>query len=188
MTEATGDIRVRLDQVRHRWRQLEMVKALSVGIVEAAGLLMVFMLADWLYRFSPAVRTVLLAAGATAVVVVLLRHVVAAFARHITDEELALFVEQRNPELQGALLSATEFGEHRGTPLHNYIVDVLVREARRRIQVVDVRRTVDLSRLAKYGIACVVMLGVFVLAGALFPQFVWRQGERVLVPWRPQPD
>ncbi|HUU42293.1 MAG TPA: hypothetical protein VMX57_00850, partial [Planctomycetota bacterium] len=59
---------------------------------------------------------------------------------------------------------------------------------RRRIQVVDVRRTVDLSRLAKYGIACVVMLGVFVLAGALFPQFVWRQGERVLVPWRPQPD
>lgn len=187
MAELSGEINTRLDRVRHRWRRLEIIKAVSVGVVEALGLLMVFMLVDYLYAFSSAVRAGLLLVWIVAVLVVVARYVARPLRRQITDADLALFVERRNPELQGALLSATEFAHDRGTPLHNFIVDVLIREANRRIRFVDIRKTLDFSRLRKYAGACLVVIAVFVLTGALFPRYFLRHTHRVLVPWSPEP-
>ena len=185
--EPSNEIRSSLSRIRRRWRRFEIVKVLAAGLVEIAGLVMVFMLADWLYQFRMPTRLTLLAAGAVVVAAILARQVVRVLARRITDKELALFVEQRNPELQGALLSATEFSGTQGSPLHNYIVEVLVTEANRRVHMVDVRRSVDLGRLKKYGLACMVVLVAFIATGAFFPQFLERQGRRILAPWVVRP-
>ena len=188
MTSISGEIDARLDQVRRRWRRLEIIKAVSVGVVEALGLLMVFMLVDFLYAFSEGVRLVLLLTWVLAVLAVVGTYVVRPLGRRISDADLALFIEEHNPGLQGALLSATEFGHDHGTPLHNYIIEVLVREASRRIRMVDVRRTLDFSRLRKYAVACLLVIATFVLTGALFPQYFWRHSHRMLVPWAPEPE
>lgn len=181
------EIQRHLARVRRRWRRLGVVKGMAIGFVEAAGFLMVFMLADHAYGFSPLTRLIILAAGAIPVGVLTLRHIVATLRREISDAEVALFVEQRHPNLEGALLSAAEFGKQRGSALYNYVIDVLVKEAGRRIELVDVRATVDLGRLKKYAVACVAVVVLFVVTGALFPQHLRRQSARVFLPWQVDP-
>lgn len=190
MADAYNEIESRLTKVRRRWRNLGLIKAVSIGVVEAMGLVLLFMLADYVYQFSPLVRTVLLGVGAAAVIAVVLRHSLEPLRKRVRNTDLALLVEERNPELQGTLLSAAEFGGQasKGSALNSYIVGALVAEADRKIQFVDIRKTVDLNRLRKYGYAALVAMFLFVVIGAAFPNFLRQQGIRVLLPWSPEAE
>ena len=107
MTSISGEIDARLNQVRRRWRRLEIIKAVSVGVVEALGLLMVFMLVDYLYAFSETVRLVLMLTWVLAVVAVV----------SLGASLLVLVSVQNLRRRPGALHRGTQPGTPGGTAL-----------------------------------------------------------------------
>ncbi len=185
MTNASDEIGRGLALVRRRISQLGVLKALLLGAAVAGGALLALMLADHLYAFRMLTRLLLLGAAALAVAAVAGRHLLRARAHPPSDVEVALYVESRRPELQGALLAAVEFGSAQaaGSAIRSYIVDVLMEEAARKLLLADIGRLVRLGRVRSQAAACLAVLLLVGLNAAIFQDYFARQSRRVLAPW-----
>jgi len=192
MTNTSTEIRRGLALVRGRLKRLGVIQALLLGATVAGGALLLLMLADHLYELRALTRMLLLGAAALAVAAAAGWRLLRAPAHRPSDVDVALYVERRRPELQGALLAAVEFGSEQstGSAIRSYIVDVLTEEAARKLQLTDLRRLVRLGRVRKPAGACLAVLVLLGLNAALFRDYFARQSRRVLTPWiaPPGPD
>ena len=180
-----AEIARRLHAVRRAWRRTAVLSGCAVGALEALGLFSVVFHADALYRPAAAVRLGALICGALAIVGLFLRYVFRPLTRKITDEQLALFVEEHDDRFEGALIAAAEF--HRAEHLQGRqaaIVDSIIAEAAQRARHINIRTVLDFTRLRKYGVALAVVLACYAAGSALFPETVAHHASRVLRPWR----
>ncbi|MCL2646719.1 MAG: hypothetical protein FWD61_06905 [Phycisphaerales bacterium] len=175
-----------LSLVRRAWKRAAALAGLAIVCMESLGILSVAFLIDWVYQPMPAVRVGLLFVVVAVFAVLLLRHVVRPLLKRISDDQLAMFVEEHSDQFEGALITAAELNHGKGggesqTP--QAIVDAVMRAAIARADHANVRSLVDLRRLKKYGVAAVLLLAGYGLMCIAFPD-VGRHASRVLVPWQ----
>jgi hypothetical protein len=153
-------------QVRRRWR----LKLALRGALGVAGLgLLVLLLSAYgleLWRFTAAsiitFRIVLGAAVAGLVAYLLVRPQL----RSATDEQVALYLEEHEPSLQAAIISAVEAGHgEKGPAYSESLVRRLVESAVEKSRAIDSGRRVERQPVRRYG----AMLAVLAVAAiALF--------------------
>ncbi|MFV2006610.1 MAG: DUF4175 family protein [Longimicrobiales bacterium] len=124
-------------RVRARWRLRILLHGLA--IVLGAGLLAFLFSAFGLeyFRFSPKAvlvfRWVFWLTGAG----LLARHLIWPLSRRVTDEQAALYLEEHEPSLEAAVLSAMEAGKGTSTPgVSEALVDRLVENALQKARAV----------------------------------------------------
>ena len=139
--------------VRNRWRLRVAVRGVSVLVAAALGTLLASSYGLELFRFSPAsivgfrivTYLVLLGAGWWLFV----RPV----ARRVSDERVALYLEEHEPSLQAVVLSAVEEsrkGERAARRDHSpLIVRRLIESAVAKVRDMDMGRTVERRRLTR---------------------------------------
>ena len=171
---------------RRRWRW----RHLAVGIELTLGVMLV---AFWLAamalqaaRFAGASVTVARWSLGLLVAIAAARWVVYPLVRRVDDAQLALYLEERVPELGGAVLSAVEVAQARvpddgrSPLLMRGLFDDAARRLRRtpavgRIEDAVTRRALALSALVVASGAALVMLG---------PSWVGQSARLLLTPWR----
>ena len=174
----------RLARVRRAWKRTAALRGLALSFVEGVGLFSVALLIDVLYRPGPWIRGVLLVIVLAAFVSLLVRHVLGPVLRRIPDEQIALFVEERDPGFEGALMTAAEFRDRAGTSSEQErLIEAIIREAVRRGSRLDLRRLIPLSRLRKYALAAVLVLAGYLLMAGLFRESLGYHLRRVAKPW-----
>jgi hypothetical protein len=206
-----------LGKVRRAWKRTAALGGLAIVCLEALGLVTLALLIDWIYLSSPTVRIAIFGAVALAVVVLLVRHVVSPLVRRISDEQLALFVEEHNDKFEGSLITAAELfmkgrdvaGRHgrdaratHGQDAHATahaaelaaepatpadMVEAVVQSALARADKLRAASVVDFRRLRKYGVAAIFVLAVYGLMCLTVPG-VGRHASRVLAPWQATAD
>jgi len=183
MASSYGELRANLGIVRRAWKRRAMTKGLAKTTVETVGVVTLFVLVDWLYSFNSGTRLALLAAGLGFLAYVFVREVLGPALRHIPDDQLALYVEERYPQCDGSVIAATEFGrETEGSSSYGFFVEALISDALGRTREIDLSRLVELKGLRKYGLAAMGLLIFFFANSVLFPRFR-EQSVRVLAPW-----
>jgi hypothetical protein len=179
-----------LGEVRRAWKRAAALAGLSIVCMESVGILIVALLVDWVYRPAPGVRTGLLVLVVLAVGVLFVRHVVRPLMRKISDDQLALFVEEHSDQFEGALITATELKEGGAsageTP--KSVIDAVMRAAVMRAEKGNVRSAVDWRRLKKYGLGAVFVMAGYGLVCLMFPNTIGRHASRVLAPWQKSAD
>jgi hypothetical protein len=174
----------RLARVRRAWKRTEALRGLALSFVEGVGLFSVALLVDVLYRPGPAVRGLLLGAVLAAVIALLVRHVLKPVLRRIPDEQVALFVEERNPGFEGALMTAAEYRDGAGAPPEQArLIEAVLREAVRRGSRLDLRRLIPLGRLRKYALAAALVVSGYLLMAGLFGESFGYHFRRLARPW-----
>ncbi|MBM4039192.1 MAG: DUF4175 family protein [Planctomycetes bacterium] len=178
----------RLAKVRRRWKAATALDGALVVATEALGLFLVLMLADAIYSFSGAVRLGLLGVAAALLAAVFVWRVLAPLFRRIPDEQIALYIEERSPQAEGAVISALECSGHasrvtRHGSLSSLIGALLVGDAVHRIDATNSRAFANLSRLRKHLLVALGLLALFALTSVVFPEYARAKGERILVPW-----
>jgi len=173
-----------LGRVRRAWRRTAALSGLAVVVLEAAGMLALMLLVDLLYEPGLPGRLAMLAASGLALAYLAARHVVSPLARRIPDEQVALFVEERNPAFEGALLAAAEFGRTGGA---GALTRAILEEAAARAARLDLRSAVDTRRLRKYAAAAAAVVASYLILGGLAPDATAARAARVLAPWRRGP-
>ena len=174
-TEATGGLVDIIHDVRRRWRyKLALRGAVGVlGLGVAALLLSAFGLESW--RFSAgSIITFRVVLGLTLAALTywfLLRPLL----RSVSDEQVALYLEEHEPSLQSAIISAVEMSAANGastteSPHSAALVERLVQSAVEKCQAIDRGRAVERRPVRRYaGIIAaiaVVTLAVFSLGPA----------------------
>lgn len=175
-----------LKAVRGAWKRRAALSGLFIVAMEALGILTVAFLVDWIYQPLPAVRIGIFAAVLVLIVALVVRHVVRPLLRRISDEQLALFIEEHNDKFEGSLITATELVDPQAKATREGIpqafVDAVIRSATGRAETTNIRGVVELRRLRKYGLAAVVVLAAYGAMCLTVPGFA-HHASRVLAPW-----
>ncbi len=190
MAAHEAELKVRLGRVRLRWRLTAAFRGLLLVATEALGVFLLVLLADLIYDFSGKVLLGLWAVGGAVLAVLLARHVIYPLLRRISDEQIALLIEERAEQAQGAVISAVECsrqqrkgrGAARPAGLYGFLVNFLVDDAVARIDRTPLRVVSNLRRLRKHVLIALGLLVVFVATTLTFPKWSGR-GQRVLTPW-----
>ena len=173
-----------LAAVRRAWKRTAALSGLAVTCLETLGVLTVAFLIDWIYQPLPAWRFILFIGVLVAVAALLLRHVVRPILRRISDDQVALFIEEHNERFEGSLITATEYGGPSAkSTAPGPFVDAVIRSAVQRAKTINLRTILDLRRLRKYGVAALAVLAGYGVLALAVPD-VTRHAGRVLAPWQ----
>jgi len=178
----------RLGVARRAYKRTGAFAGAIVFLIEALGTIAIVVAADVLFDLAPAGRIALFVIGASALAVFAFRHIVRPLLQPITDQQLALYLEQRNPQFEGSLIAATEFGPQSYSGRVAEIVESILDQAIVRAGKFDLRKAIDFARLRKYGVVALVLIGIYLVAAVTMPQAVSRRFARVLTPWKPVPQ
>jgi len=187
-----ADLQSHLDAVRVAWRKTELLKGLALLAADAIVVVLALIALDAIYHLPGLARGALLAAALGIVVALAVWGMAAPLRRQLADDDIALYVEGRYPQLQGTLVSAVEYSRRpREAGLQAELVDALVLECLERAARIDFARVIDRRRLTRRALAAAVLMAFFLGAVAVKPQFFGHQLQRVLTPWKqlpPTPD
>src|SRR5579863_5901649 len=169
-------------QVRSRWRTKLLLRG---GFILVGGGLLALILASWglhAAKFSPAAvfgfRIAIFGIFAALAWLWLVRPL----RRQVTDMQVALYVEEHDPTLQAAMLSAVEVGAaHPSGPSESSpVIDRLVEQAVDRCKALDGGRAVGQRAIQRHAAALATAAGVTLLLLVVGPEF-FRQGASALL-------
>ena len=181
-------IESRLDSVRGRIRRLFLIDGtarLALGLV--AFVAATFAL-DWIFILPPGVRLVFLVGGGAALTWIAIRRLLYPLGVGISDDDLALFVERRYPQLNDRLISAIQLarapddgGQDRIAGFNSpELVGELVRDATRATEEIDFNRVVIRGHVMKVAAWAGVALFILTAAAAAETNLAWTYARRIV--------
>ena len=162
--DTLGAAPARLERLRRRIRKGIWIEALGVF----AMLCVAFVVPDWLtdrsLRLEWIYRALLLASFVAVAVRVMRARLFVPLAVDLTDEEVALAVERRAPDLKQQLISSLQFerdlraGGVRESPA---LMSAVIAELRTRVTTIPFARAVDSRRIRRFGAAIAAAIAFF---------------------------
>src|SRR5947207_1824454 len=167
--------------VRNRWR----VKlAMRGAVVVVAGTALALLLsASGLesFRFSAAAIIAFRIISITIFVGLLAYGLVWPLRRRVTDSEVAMYLEESDPTLESAIISAVEATANGGSPDHSpQLVERLVEQAIDRCTAVESGSTADNSAVRRHALALAAIAAIATMVVALGPGYL-RHGLSALL-------
>ncbi|UCF21278.1 MAG: hypothetical protein JSU87_07825 [Gemmatimonadota bacterium] len=171
--------------VRRRWRLRVALR--GAAMVLAAGLV-VYVVSSFgmdMLRFTPAAVIAFRVLTYATLAALIVRFLILPMLRRVSDERVALYLEEHEPSLEARLLSAVEFGGVAGATSGDFspaLVERLVQNAVQKCAEVDYGRRVETRTLTS---SSGLLAGTTVAALALLflaPPFV-RHSTPYLLPW-----
>ncbi|MHC4605311.1 MAG: hypothetical protein ACYTAF_00050 [Planctomycetota bacterium] len=164
MADELAVVRGRLARMRGTIRSLLMTEGLARVLLVAAAFLAVTFILDYFLVLPSDVRLVLLVLGAAWVGVVLVKKVLYRALIRISDDDLALFVERNNPQLEERLISAIQLSRETGRDEgfnSPELVRAVIEDATQASSTIDYRRMFvrrDVHQVAVKAITVLVIL------------------------------
>ena len=159
-------------EVRRRWRlKLALRGGARLFLVGLAVLLGAAFVMEWA-RFSPTSIVAFRVLIPVVLLAVAWWFLVRPLRRRVTDEQVALYLEEHEPSLQATLLSAVESTRAGHEPLSPALVKRVVEQALEACARADSARDVERLQLRRYGLALGGVAAVALLTMLAGPAFI----------------
>ena len=176
-------------RVRSRWRTRRLI--LGCTLVGGAALLVVALSSAAMdaLRYAPWVVRTLQVGAWLALGAAIWRFVIRPLRFRVSDQQVALYVEEHDPTLREAVVSGVEVGERipaangPQTGISADLTRLVVEEAIRRLESLNEGRLVEASALRRAAGALVTVAGVVIVALLLAPPSLLRGAGLLLAPW-----
>jgi hypothetical protein len=184
--DRTAQLTSALHTVRRRWRFAVALRGLIVVIGASLLVFVAVALVMDAVRYAPSAVIAARVLVWAAVVALAARFLAIPLIRHIPDDRVALYMEEREPTLDAAVVTAVQLGQIKPspvTPAHSSALGKrLIASAAERVHRLDDGRRIERPRITREGglLGALVVAGIVVLA--LGPAS-FRHGARLLLPW-----
>lgn len=173
-----------LARVRKAWRRAHAWHGLTVWAVELMFVFGLALLANALFDLRPLTRLLMLAAVVALTALYGWRYLVRPLRRRITDEQMALFIEEHNDRYEGAFLAATEFGARADwSAEQRTLVQEIVNAAMERARRFDPAAAVRAVQWGKYGAGLAALLATYLVAGVFHPVTLQESALKTVNPF-----
>jgi hypothetical protein len=167
--------------VRNRWRLKLAMR--GVVIVVAGTVLALLLSASGLesFRFSAGALVAFRIVSVAVFVGLLVYWLVWPLRRRVTDSQVALYLEESDPTLESAILSAVEATANGGSPDHSpRLVERLVEQAIERCHEIERSRSADQAAVRRHTVALAAIAAAVILLLAMGPAYL-RHGLSALL-------
>ncbi len=181
--DGPSDLVGAIHQVRRRWRYKLMLRG-AVGVLGLGALALIasaWGLESW--RFTPGSIVTFRILLALAIASLIGWFIVRPLLWRVTDEQVAMYLEEHEPSLQAEIISAIEasrLAQSDGSPHSQRLVARLVESAVRKVEAIDWGRNVERSPMRRYATTFAVIAIAAVALFSLGPRFL-RHGLSALL-------
>lgn len=181
--ESAPDLQQVIERLRLRWRLRLLLDGLFWALLLAVGLILVesWLLAEWHF----AVPAVWLLRGLTvfAFVGLLMWFCLRPLRRRVSDAQVALYLEEHEPELNSILLSAADASRSRRDDESPQLVEALIQRALEASAGVDYGDAIERAALRRAGLK--IGLVMLLVAGLVLwrPTLLSHAAPALLMPW-----
>ena len=172
--------------VRTRWRLKVAARGLATVLAASLAVFLVSTYGMDKLRFTPESVTIFRIVTYVTLLAIVIRYFVLPLSKSVSDQRVALYIEEREPSMQAELISAVEMrnrGHEGGGPLSPALTEKLVQSAADRCRDINFGHGIDRQGLRRSSGALAGML----VAGALLlmvnPAFVRNGLPFLLFPW-----
>ena len=180
---ASAEIRRVVGRVRRRWRTKLLLRGLALTLGGVLATFLVSASSLEFLRFEPEAVTAFRVVLWLVVGGFLARWIVWPLLRPISDERVALYLEEHEPSLQSRLLAAVET-VRTGAPARTELLEAVVERAARQCRRIDYGKSIESSAMRR---SAGVLGGLALTAFALFllgPSFVRHASKALFFPAR----
>lgn len=182
---AAGDVTDVIRAVRAGWRRKLLVRGLLRVLIAGALILIGASVALEALRFTPASILTFRLVTLAGIVAVAYWWIVRPYRARVSDEQVALYLEEHEPSLNNLLVSAMT-AQRRGNPDEHSpaLVAKLVDEAVRRCQEVEAGRRIEQPIVKRYSLMAAGALAAALAIFAFGPAYL-RHGLSAMYTWSP---
>ena len=185
-----ADLQDRLAQVRSKERWFIAIQGFCRVLVTLILIVIAYFLLDWFVDLPFNARMVSVAVGAIAVGYVFYHYVIAELRRIQDDDEMALRVEARNPDLRGRLISTLQLVRTKKAGVYagsDQLITALEDETVRMSDPLDFTQIVSTTMLKRLLIAALIVVAVKAVLLLSFPDYFKALAERLYNPEKQYP-
>jgi hypothetical protein len=160
-----------LAAVRRGYLRTRLLQDLAVLAADAVLAVLLLVSLDAIYHLPAHLRAGLLVLAGVALVAAAAALAFGLTRRRAADEDVALYVEGRFPQLQGTLIAAVEYQQRAPeSELQSMLVGALVADCLKRAAEIDLRHVIDRRRLRRRALAAGVLALVLLVLAASRPR------------------
>jgi hypothetical protein len=180
-----ADLRYRIAAVRQKEKNVVIMAGMFRLVLAFVGVIIAYFLIDWIFDLPYAARLVAIAAGLGALGYVVYKYLVCELRRIVDEDEVALRVEARNPDLRGRLIStlqlsrAGEKGEFVGSP---ELIAALEDETGQMSRPLDFSKIINREMFIRLAIAAAVVVVIKTALLIRFTPYFAALGSRLVHP------
>jgi hypothetical protein len=171
----------RIRMVRARRRTQVLVKGISLFLVSGIALLVLGVWGADSFGFKTAAVWSMRVLAGGAVLFIAWYFLYLPLRAHVSDVQIAQFIEERYPQLEDRLVTAIEFGAQKTEPAS--MIDLLIRDALDKSHRLDFSIFLHRGRLASFAVlgvaACLALMALFSWGPSFFPYGF----SHLYIPW-----
>ena len=164
MNTSSDNLGLLIRGIKRRWVARAMKQGAAVLFLTLLLCSAFYLLLLYRYNLSPAWQIVILAASAALLLAETAQFIVRPLFKRFSDRKIALFVEEKFPELEDRLNSAVEIETPASRRDKDALIDMLLDDASEKARMVQISTVVDRK---KEQILTYVAFSLFVLASLL---------------------
>ncbi len=129
--------------IKKRWKSRAIKQGFAITVLTLLVLAAIFILLTYIFEIPALYQTILAVTAGMVVVAVGVKFLLFSGIKRITDKQIALFIEEKIPELEDRINSAVELNKANQSRFSNRILDKLIDDAARKANRIDVTTVVD---------------------------------------------
>jgi hypothetical protein len=156
-----ADLQRRIEIVRRKERKIILLTGVSKSVLTLIGMVLAYFLIDWVFDLPYFARLITVAGALGFVGYIVNKHLLRELKKIKDDDEIALRIESRNPDLRGRLISTLQLTRAEKTGAYvgsAELLQALETETVSMSEPLDFSRIINTQIMKKFGIAATIIV------------------------------
>ncbi|MFC1563395.1 hypothetical protein ACFL6G_00600 [candidate division KSB1 bacterium] len=136
-------VRELIRSIKKRWKTRALKQGFAITTLTLLILASIFLLMTYMFEIPALYQTLVVAVSSIITLAVAVKFILFPGLKRISDKQIAMFVEEKLPDLEDRINSAVELKDSSPEKLSNHILDKLIDDAAKRANKIDITTVVD---------------------------------------------
>jgi hypothetical protein len=146
MNTSSDNLRKLIDEIKQRWVMRALKQGGAILFLTFLMCAAFYLLLLYRYELSPLWQTIILGMSLFLMLAVAVQFIIGPLSKRFSDQKIAMFIEEKFPELEDRLNSAVEIETPSFSHEKDSLLDMLIDDAQDKARVVQISTVIDRSR------------------------------------------
>jgi len=155
-----------IKNIKKRWIFRTLKQGIAIAVLTFIFFAAAYILLSYRFGISPLFQNISIAVTSIVLLVEIVQFIVRPLCQRLSNQKIALFIEEKIPELEDRINSAVEIGGLSPQRTKNILIDKLIDDATRKVRAVQISTIVDRKKerilsYSAYGLLLLFLLFIY---------------------------
>ena len=168
MNSSSTKINILVEEISKRWKKRALKQGISIMVISMLFFVLLIALLNLRFDLSPLAQRITLSIALLGILFETVQFILRPVLQKISHQKIALFIEEKIPELEDRLNSAVEIVDQSDTKQKTILLDKLIDDARQKTKELEISTFIDVKKVRILSYAAYAFLLLFFILSYSF--------------------